>query len=208
MRHDALAAEWEALCVPAFSRPRVVAEPIIQRAADTMEENRQTRNAPPTEHPILLPETGPTKPAALRGDVSVSGFWSRGQQTIFDITVSDVDAPSYGGRSAERVLAEREKQKRTKYEKTCRETRREFTPLAFGVDGSMGCATNAAIRRLASALASKGHRPYSEMCGFVRSRLSITLVRAAHVCLRGARESQAKPTRPYFESSAGYSLYR
>ena len=160
-------------------------------------------------NPVPTPSRESTRPLGeLRGDVAVSGFWERGQQTIFDVTVSHVDAPSYGGRPAEKVLAERARAKRLKYESLCKETRRAFTPLTFGVDGTLGTSTVAALRRLASALAHRGGRTYSEMCGFVRSRLSLTLVRAAHTCLRGARDSYAKPKRPFFGSSAGYSLYR
>ena len=138
----------------------------------------------------------------------MSGFWSKGKQTIFDVTISDVDAASYGGRAVAKILSKREKAKRTNYESFCRESLLDFTPLAFGVDGSLGGATNAAVKRLASALAARGNRQYLELCGFVRSRLSIALVRSAHVCLRGARDLHSKPQRPYFESSVGYSLYR
>ena len=208
LRHDTIVSEWESLCLPAFSKPCVTAEPLINRATRTVETAATQASAPSESAPVVAESGGESSPADLRGDLGVAGFWSKGKKTVFDVTISDLDAASYGGCAAMKVVGEREKAKRSKYEPFCRESRLDFTPPAFGVDGSVGGSANAAIRRLASALAARGNRQYSELCGFVRSRLSIALVRAAHVCLRGARDSHAKPARPYFESSAGYSLYR
>ena len=51
----------------------------------------------------------------------------------------------------------------------------------------------AAKRRLASALAWKWKRQYSEMCGFVRVRMALAVVRANTLLLRGSRVRQSRP---------------
>ena len=75
----------------------------------------------------------------------------------------------------------------------------------------MGCKAlrlPPASRRLASSLASKWKRSYSEVCGFVRSRLSIALVRSASRCLRADRNPMRRTPSPMWDSGTGLGLYR
>ena len=51
-----------------------------------------------------------------------------------------------------------------------------------------GIEAKAARKRLASKLAEKWHKEYSQVCGFLRARLSVALVRATSQCLRGTRD--------------------
>ena len=44
------------------------------------------------------------------------------------------------------------------------------------------------MQRLAGVLASKTQRPYSQLLFYIRVRLSIALVKATHLCLRGSRK--------------------
>ena len=43
-------------------------------------------------------------------------------------------------------------------------------------------------------------RPYSEICGYVLSRISISLMRAASHCLRGARDPTARISTATWET--------
>ena len=45
----------------------------------------------------------------------------------------------------------------------------------------------AAEKRLAGLLAKKWHRPYSEMVGYVKNRMSLAVVRSNTLLLRGNR---------------------
>ena len=119
----------------------------------------------------------------LRGDVSVHGFWSRGTTTIFDIRVTDTNARSQRNADPHRVLTRHVKEKKAKYGALCLARRRHFTPLVFSVDGLMGAETKAASQRLASLLSGKWKRSYSDVCGYVRSQLSVTLARSTSRCL-------------------------
>ena len=136
------------------------------------------------------------------------GFWRRYNTTIFDVRVVDTDAPSYRGQNPEKILARHEKEKRDRYLDSCKEQRREFTPLIFSVDGLMGVEATAASRRLAALLSAKWKRSYSEVCGYVRSRLALALVLATCLCLRGARDPMSQAHIPVWDSGTGLSLYR
>ena len=59
-----------------------------------------------------------------------------------------------------------------------------------------GRETKAAERKLASRLASKWDREYSEMVGFVRMRMAIAVVRANSLLIRGSRERRTTRVRP------------
>ncbi len=107
-----------------------------------------------------------------------------------------------------KVLARHEKEKKDKYVEPCLARRRTFTPLVFSVDGLRGAEASAASKKLASRLSAKWKRAYSEVCGFVRSRLAITLVRTTSQCLRGARDPTARASHATWETGAGLALYQ
>jgi hypothetical protein len=140
----------------------------------------------------------------LRGDLAVHGFWTKGQTAIFD----DTDQPTYRKLEPSKVLLRHEKEKKNKYGDLCIARRRTFTPLVFSVDGLQGKEATAASKRLATCLASKWKRSYSEICGFVRSRLSIALVRSSSRCLRGDRNPTQRFQIPIWDSGTGLGLYR
>ena len=167
LRHDAIVSEWELLCLLAFSKPCVTAEPLINRAMRTVETAATQASAPSESAPVVAESGGESSPADLQGNLGVAGFWSKGKKTVFDVTISDLDAASYGGCATTKVLGEQEKAKRSKYKPFCYKNWLDFTPLAFGVDGSVGGSANAAIRRLDLALAARGNRQYLELCSFV-----------------------------------------
>ncbi len=76
------------------------------------------------------------------------------------------------------------------------------------VDGLLGKEATTFSKRLAAKLASKWQRTYSEVCGYVNARLSITIVRATHLCLRGSRVPTDKMStrRALWEDGAGLGL--
>ena len=193
LRHNDVAAEWHHLCAQALTPSAVSDEPLIHRGRD----GNGRDNA-----------DGAEEPPELRGDVAVHGFWRRGTTAIFDIRVTDTDAPSNRNQDPHKVLARHEKEKKDKYVEPCLARRRTFTPLVFSVDGLRGAEASAASKKLASRLSAKWKRAYSEVCGFVRSRLAITLVRTTSQCLRGARDPTARASHATWETGAGLALYQ
>ena len=83
-----------------------------------------------------------------------------------------------------------------KYLEACRERRRHFIPIAYSVDGMAGKEARAAERRLASILASKWDRHYSEMVCFVKTRMSLSIVRSISVLMHSSRSSAWKRRAP------------
>ena len=186
-------ATWGQLCGQAFNPSTVSDEPLIHTSQDVHAASANTRTEPTPE---------------LRGDLAVHGFWTRGTTAIFDVRVTDTDAPSNRNTDPVKVLQRHEKEKKDKYGELCIARRRTFTPLVFSVDGMNGEEATAASRWLASRLASKWRRSYSEVCGFVRSRLSIALVRSASRCLRADRNPMRRTPSPMWDSGTGLGLYR
>jgi hypothetical protein len=126
-----------------------------------------------------------------------SGFWRRGATAIFDVRITDTDAASYRGQPPKKVLA------KDRDNQACLDRRRQLTPLVFLVDGMSGIKAKAAGKKLASRLASRWKRPYSDVCGFVRSRLLMALVRPTSLCLRGVRDPTTRATPVTWDSGLG-----
>ena len=123
----------------------------------------------------------------LEGDKGIRGFWQHGRECIFDIRITNTEARSHRNKDPTKCLAAQEKEKRNKYERACHEQRKDFTPLVYSIDGMAGPATRAAERRMAARLAWKWKREYSEMAGYVRSRMAIAVVRSNTLMWRGSR---------------------
>jgi hypothetical protein len=193
LRHNVMAGEWHRLCAQALMPAAVTDEPLIH-------SGRELQVRANGEGLDAMPEN--------RGDVAAHGFWKRGATTIFDVRITDTDAPSYRSRDPVKVLAAHEKEKKDKYLEDCLTRRRHFTPLVFSVDGLRGVEATAAGNRLALMLSAKWNRSYSEVCGYVRSRLAISLARTTSLCLRGARDPSARASHPTWDSGAGLGLYR
>ena len=92
----------------------------------------------------------------------------------------------------EKVLAKAEKEKKTLYIQACLERRRTFTPMIYSVDGIPREEALAAQKRLAALLSYRLKREYSEMCGFVRARMSIAILRSNSLLIRGLRYKGAR----------------
>ena len=148
-----------------------------------------------SEIPIFRAGEERAPAVALRGDISTTNFWSTGTEAIFDVRFTDTDNASYRTQDLTKVLKRQEEEKKAKYSDACREAHLHFTLLIFSVDGMEGKKATAARKRLASKLAEKWHKEYSQVCGFLRARLSVALVRAANQCLRGTRDPLRKHNR-------------
>jgi hypothetical protein len=169
---------------------------------------------------VKMSELDPTNPAVsrslhksrdeTRGDVCIRGLWSRGTDCIIDVRVTDTDAKSNLTRDPAKVLEVHEKEKKNKYLKACLEQRRDFTPFVVSTDGLIGKEAKTSLKKLSSLLAEKWGKSYSEVCGYVNARMSIAIVRATHLCLRGSRVPTSRMSNrlPQWEDKAGLSLFR
>ena len=128
----------------------------------------------------------------LRADVSAHGFWKRGTIVMFDIIIVNLDTGSYLHMTPENALAKAEKEKKYVYLQDCLERRRTYTPMVYSADRIPRVEALTTQKRLAKLLIYKLKREYLEMCGFVRERMSLAIVRSNSLLLRGPRNKGAR----------------
>ena len=92
-------------------------------------------------------------------------------------------------RSTASVFRRHEQHKRRLYDQRVRDVEMaSFTPLVFAASGGFGPSARVTFKRLASRLAAKLAMPYSAVMGWLRCRVSFSLLRSAVMCLRGSRQ--------------------
>jgi hypothetical protein len=80
----------------------------------------------------------------------------------------------------------------------------------ISTDGLPGKEAKILLRKLSVMLAEKWEKSHSEICGYVNARLSVAIVRATHLCIRGSRIPTGKMCNrlPQWEDKAGIGLFR
>ena len=111
---------------------------------------------------------------------------------MFDIQIVNLNAGSYLRTTPEKALAKAENKNKDFCLQSCLERRSTFTPIVYSADGIPGAEALAAQKRLAALLSYKLKREYSEMCGFVRARISIAIVRSNSLHLRSLHNKGAR----------------
>ena len=197
IRHDDARDEAANLCAMALTNSRVSCEPLIFYGKD-VNASQETGAEAGVAAGNVSNEAGDE----ARGDIAAHGLIKRGETCIMDIRVTDTDAKCYQSSSSEKCLERAAKSKKDKYLQPCIERRRSFIPLVYSVDGMACKEARAWEKRIASLLANKHDRQYSEMVGFVRSRMSLAIIRSNTMLLRGARQGRA--FRPELDDSAAF----
>ncbi len=99
-----------------------------------------------------------------------------------------MDTRSYWKKEFGKVLLQHKKDKKDKYLQTCLAMWKDFTPMVYLVDGIEGPEARNAKKRLATHLASKWNRGYSQMVYYVRVWMSIAVVHANRLLIPGSRD--------------------
>ena len=153
--------------------------------------------------PHLQPISGETLTGAsanvedgARLDILANGFWgSRFERAFFDVRVFNPHAPSNRQPQLATSYRRHENLKKRCYEQRIREVEHgSFTPLVLSATGGLGRAATVTYRRLASLLSTKLDQPYSTIMGWLRCRLSFSLLCSSILCIRGARSSLGHAT--------------
>ena len=138
----------------------------------------------------LHPRSANTRDDA-RSDIRARGFWCRQQNAFFDIRVYYPHASSYLHRSLPSLFKSMEKTKKREYQDRILNVEQgSFTPLVFASTGGMGREASVVIKKLAVDLSEKKGERLSDTLGLLRCRIAFSLIRAAHICLRGSRPSK------------------
>jgi len=132
-----------------------------------------------------------------RSDIRARGFWgSTHQCAFFDIKVFNPNAQTYRRSSLESCYKREEKKKKRAYEQRILDVEHgTFTPLVFSTSGGMGRLARTFYARLAHLLSIKRQTRYAATMGLIRCKISFSLMRAAIMCLRGARSSANHASR-------------
>eukprot|EP00731_Ephydatia_muelleri_P033781 Em0037g45a len=112
------------------------------------------------------------------------GVWQPQTVALFDVRT---DATSHSKGVVTAILTSAEEEKKKKYSEAAALHRAYFTPLVVSVDGVLGREANVIVKHLAEKLAHKWEKFNSEVLGWMRARLSIAILRATNLCLRGSR---------------------
>ena len=79
--------------------------------------------------------------------------------------------------------------------------------MVYSMDGIPGAEALATQKRLAALLSYKLKREYSEMCGFMRTRMLLEIMRYKSLLLRGPRDKGVRiRQQPELENGAVMSL--
>ena len=118
------------------------------------------------------------------------------------------DAVSYQYRTPEKFLESAKRENKKKGLNGCLNKRRKFTLFVASVDGLLGVEVEATPKHIAGRIAQNWNEPYSHTCGYVKSRVAITLVQATNRYNRGDRfmASLTSVTRPHWEYVSGLHL--
>ena len=136
-----------------------------------------------------------------RLDIAANGFWGgRFERAFFDVRVFNPHAPTNRQPQLSSCYRRHENAKKRVYDQRIREVEHSsFVPLVMSVTGGLGRIATTTYKRLASMLSSKWNQPYSTTMGWLRCRLSFSLLRASVLAIRGARSSSghfAKSSAP------------
>ena len=91
----------------------------------------------------------------------------------------------------EKDLAKSDKENRDLHLQACLEHRRTFTPMVYPTDRIPRVEALSVKKTLDALLSYKLKLEYSEMCGFVRSRMSLAIVRSNGLLLCGHQDKEA-----------------
>ena len=116
----------------------------------------------------------------------------RFERSYFDVRIFNPSAPS--NQPLHSAYRRHDKEKRREYQQRVHEVENaSFTPLIFTTTGGMGDAATQFYKRLANLLSAKHSLSYGIVMGWLRCKLSFSLLRSAIMCIRGARSSLRCP---------------
>ncbi len=128
-----------------------------------------------------------TKPDA-RSDVRARDYFRDGQNSFFDIQVTNADCASNVNKPIKSVLKSKETAKKTEYNVRIMEVEHgTFTPLIFSVKGVMGPECQSFHKILAGKISEKTGERYDEVTRMIRVKLSFKIMKSALKCVRGSR---------------------
>ena len=97
------------------------------------------------------------------GGAGCHGFWETGQNTIFDMRITDIRIRSYRNKDLTKSLAAQEKEEKDKHLASLHTQRKDFTTMVYTVDGIAGREAQIVEKCLALFLVEKWRQECSNM---------------------------------------------
>ena len=129
----------------------------------------------------------PPDPTEKKGEIYIHDHCQNGTSSVHHIRVVNTDDNSHSGKPQDKFLQEAERAKKQMYLEACLQQLRHFSLFVALVDGLLGVEATETLKRISSCLEKKWRQPYSRTCGYVKSMIAITLVRATHRYIQGSR---------------------
>ena len=130
-----------------------------------------------------------------RLDAKAQNFWDNSRSNpFFDVRVFNSPVPSICKTTMAASYHRHELEKRRAYERSIIEVEHgSFTPIVLSTSGGWGPSATVAFLRLASLLLDMRAQPYSMTLGFIRCKITFSLLDSTIMCLRGTRSSFHSP---------------
>ena len=121
-----------------------------------------------------------------KGNLMIRDLWAQVTNYISDTQVVNTGVASYVTNTPDKSFSVAERQKKGKYLEACIQQQRQFTTLFISLNSLMSTEAEDTMKIMACCLATKFQKPYSRTCGYVLSRVAITIVRSNHRCIQGS----------------------
>eukprot|EP00919_Chromeraceae_sp_WS-2016_P015962 GHVR01037930.1.p1 GENE.GHVR01037930.1~~GHVR01037930.1.p1 ORF type:complete len:400 (+),score=44.96 GHVR01037930.1:2-1201(+) len=124
---------------------------------------------------------------ALVADIKARGVWHPQTDTMLDLSILNTDAPSHLKVDPDKVIVKHAKDKKKQYQQAYFNKRCTFTPLMFSVDGATDKDTAHFLCHIARRLNEKINCTYQVAIHWIRTRISLALIRATSGCIRNTK---------------------
>ena len=126
-----------------------------------------------------------------RSDIKCYGFWKYMRQAYFDIKVVSPFARSNEFKTPAALFRSNELMKIRHYKERINGVEQaDFTPLVFTCAGGIAPQSLAVLKRLTERISERQNIHYSVVSGWLRTRLSFSLLRSTLLCVRGTRRKK------------------
>ena len=106
--------------------------------------------------------------------------------------VMNTGALSQQNKSPENCPLTEEKEKKREYLEACLQQHCHFSPFVISVHGLLVVEAGVTLKQISRTITTKWKHPYSRVCGYVKGRMAITLVRATHCYIQGSQVPTSK----------------
>ena len=130
--------------------------------------------------------TSPLEATEQKDDLLICDLWHNGKESVYGMRVVNTDANFHSAKTRGKCLQEAERAKKKMYLEACLQQFQHSLPFFSSVNELLGVEEMYTLKRIASRLASKWRKPYSRMCRYVNSRISITFEWDTHCWIRGS----------------------